>query len=336
MQRHSNFWLSCFSVLLATALSNMAIADAQEFSSKCVASIEKATGKYAVCLLAARSRFTLNQQEDSLERKSERCRRTFHAKFRRALRRSGEGKCPTVDVDSIELSTLTYTAQIVADAQEQVPADPVNENALFNQPDNDNTCGIRQLLLAQDELTGNRKYTGDIIDLWRVVRGITTENYPPGTLAGLVGEDMEEKFTKAVPDTYDEGSVTAAHGGPETLPSSAIMASSTLGLRFEKFHLDEASVTNVFGADLIAEEVGLINAYAPGSVVEYRVGPGSLRRLISNPDHYYMIVINNGEHWVGATTRTVNDSVESGPEPSEPKLEGLAEIGVIMEFSLEP
>ena len=110
----------------------------------------------------------------------------------------------------------------------------------------------------------------------------------------------------------------------------------TRSLRFEKFYLDEASVTGVFGAGLVRAEVDRVEAYAPGSVVEYRVSPENLRTVISNPDHYYMIVINQGQHWVGATTRTVNDSVDSGPEPSVPELERLAEIGIIMEFSLAP
>lgn len=336
MRRCSTFGFLCFTVLFGTALSSLAIADVKDSSSKCAAAIEKAAGKHAACLLAARSGFTLNRQEDSLKTKMDRCHKSFDSRFRRALRKSGEEHCSTIDSKSIEQATLIYTAHIVSNAQGKMLAVSANENDLFNQPDDDNTCGIRQLLLAQDELTGNQRYTGDILALWRDVRAITLENYPPGTLARLIGVDEEPKFTRALPETYDVPSVEAAEGGPETLPSSAITAASTLGLRFERFYLDRENVSKKFGSALVDQEVSLVEAFAQGSVVDYQVGKQNLSELISNPNHYYMIVINKGTHWVGATTRTVNDSLATGPVPSEPELDSLQEFGIIMEFSLQP
>ncbi|MEE3327568.1 MAG: hypothetical protein VX252_09550 [Myxococcota bacterium] len=337
MRRHSNFGLTYFFVFLGMVLSSMAMAGAQDSSSRCAAAIEKAAGKNASCLLFARSRFSLNQNEESLETKLELCHQSFLSQFRRALRKNGEENCPTVDAHLIEKATLSYVAQIVADIENPDSADSTNENDLFNQPDSDdNTCGIRQLLLAQDELTGNHRYTGDILALWRAVRGFTLKNYPLGDLAGLVGDAGEERFTRPIPDAYDILSVKAAQGGPETLPSSAIMASSLLGLRFEKFYLDRANAADEFTEGLVEAEVDRIQAYAPGSVVDFEVGRESLSDVVSNPEHYYMIVVNGGDHWVGATTRTVNDSLDPGSVASEPALENLDNFGIIMEFSLAP
>ena len=338
MRPHANLLMSCVYLLTSMALPSMAMADAPDPAEECDAAIMRASVKNTSCLMLAHSRFVRNEKAHILEAKKDLCHRNFRERFSRALKRNGEENCTKADPDQLEQISYLYYSQVVGDTLDD-PSDPVVEDLLFGQPGNDNTCGIRQLLLAQDELTGARRFRGDILAVWTAVRAKTLENYPPGTLDALSDDTLlwdEDLFTKALPATYDPQAVDAAGGGPQTLPSSAIMVASTLGLQFEKLHIDEAAVGGIFGDALVAEEKSKIETEFPGSVVEYSVENDRLVDVVSDPEHYYMIVVYNGGHWIGATTRHVSDSASHGRVPSDPTLEGLEPSGIIMEFSLAP
>ncbi|NOQ31594.1 MAG: hypothetical protein GQ570_10780 [Helicobacteraceae bacterium] len=194
-------------------------------------------------------------------------------------------------------------------------------NDLFNQPDNDDTCGIRQVLFCKDVLNKNYSYRGDILPVWTQMRTAQLTNYSASSLPA--------NFSYDVPTVYTHTAVLAVNGGPESLPSSVVEIAPSLGLKLVNLYVDKSAVQTMF--PMVDTEITLIDKFASVTTKSYSVS-SNVSEVITNPNSYYMIVINNGTHWIGATTTTIYNSLNAHKQPYDEKYLNSVEFGVIMEF----
>jgi hypothetical protein len=202
---------------------------------------------------------------------------------------------------------------------------PIVRNDLFAQPANDNTCGIRQTLLAERVLASDRDYTGDIVAMWKRINQDTRDNYPNGIPSTDPIDALAERWiTKPIPEVYDQAAVAAANGGPETLPSAILHALKEDGFELVRFYIDEDAVDAAFQLEALrTDEVGLFTTVFPEAVqVNIDVGaepqtPDALQtlrsELIQGENSYYIVIVNGGAHWIGLTRDQIFNSLADGP-----------------------
>jgi hypothetical protein len=203
---------------------------------------------------------------------------------------------------------------------------PTVRNDLFAQPDNDNTCGIRQTLLTHKVLQGDSDYFDDILAMWRRINEDTRQSYPDGIPSADPIELLNTRFmTQPLPEVYTQAAVEGVEGGPQTLPSAILHSLKEDGFELVRFYLDEDSVDAAFQVlALVDEEVELITETFPQAErVNIDVGaeeqqtPALLQalrtQLITNADSYYIVIVNGGSHWIGVTPDKVFNSIAAGP-----------------------
>ncbi|NOQ31710.1 MAG: hypothetical protein GQ570_11365 [Helicobacteraceae bacterium] len=192
---------------------------------------------------------------------------------------------------------------------------------LFNQPDNDDTCGIRQLLFCKEILHQNYSYRGDIIPVWSAMRTAQLSNY--------TADSLPANFSYDVPTLYTHAAVLSVNGGPESLPSSVVEIAPTQGVKLVNMYVDKSAVETMF--PMVNNEILLIDKFASIKSTTYSI-KSNISDIITNPNSYYMIVINGGTHWIGATTTTIYNSLDAHKKPYDENYLNSVEFGVIMEF----
>ena len=197
---------------------------------------------------------------------------------------------------------------------------PEVRNNLFEQPaDNgDNTCGIRQTLLAQKVLDSDTDYYADILAMWKRINADTYENYPNGVPNGDSVDALTERFeTTPLPTVYTEAEVDAVDGGPQTLPSSILDIFKEDGYKMVRYYIDEDAIDDAFIiTSLVDDEIDFfIQRFPAAQRVDINISdPDSdFRAMFSNVNSYYIVVVNEGAHWIGVTPSSVYDSLTSGP-----------------------
>lgn len=191
-------------------------------------------------------------------------------------------------------------------------------NDLFNQPQNDGdaTCGIRQTLISQKVLIANTDYTADILAMWERIYAQTMTDYPHGMPKNEPDVQLTQLFERALPEVYTEDAVRAANGGPLTPPSSILNNLKEDGYSMVRYYVDEQALFTIFGSDFVTDELSLFAQEfpsAPRVAVDASAESATLRALFTQPDSYYIVVVNEGMHWIGVTATTVYDSLGSGP-----------------------
>lgn len=194
-------------------------------------------------------------------------------------------------------------------------APPAVQNNLFSQPtDNgDSTCGIRQTLIAQKVLANNADFYGDILAMWKLIYAQTLTNYPDG----MPTDELTDMFEKPLPAVYTEAAVAAAKGGPLTPPSSILSVLKANGYRMARYYIDQDALKGFFGADFVEDELAIFAMVFPDAEklpVDAAASPASLRTMFTNEGSYYIIVVNDGAHWIGVTADTVYDSLGAAPD----------------------
>lgn len=220
----------------------------------------------------------------------------------------------------VTLGLLTLAGSMIAacGGVDEIPT--TVRNNLFEQPgENDNTCGVRQTLLAQKVLGGSTDYFDDILSMWKRINSDARENYPQGLPRENPIDEYSERFVTApLPSVYAEAELAAVEGGPETLPSSILKVLREDGYVFERYYLDEPAVTSIFGADLLRNELESFVQIFP-EVEREDVDIASktdmqLRAMLTNPGSYYITIVNDGDHWIGVTPDAVFDSLAAEPK----------------------
>ena len=200
-------------------------------------------------------------------------------------------------------------------------------NNLFSQPgDNgDNTCGIRQLLLAKHVLSNaGAVYIGDILPVWLDANTFMAEEYEISSLP--------PPYQYQVPSIYTYAAVAAESGGPRNLVSNVIKEAETnLGMQAVMVYVWIDKVEPLFGPALLADEVHYISSM--GVPIEYINGPMAQSQF--EPGYYYMIVINDGNHWIGTTNQITYNSLNLGPVPYDAAQVEDAFAGVIVKYALQ-
>jgi hypothetical protein len=189
-------------------------------------------------------------------------------------------------------------------------------NNLFSQPPTlDSTCGVRQLLLAEKVLQNDDRYFADVFNTWKKVYEQTQLNYPNGIPADAPIEELTARFQTPLPPAYDIGSVEAADGGPQSLPSSVLSLLKENGLQLTRYFIDEASGVQLFPEALIQSEIALWEKMFPNARrVDIVPAPAAeLREHFREPSSYYIVLIHDGAHWIGVTSSTVYDSLDVSP-----------------------
>jgi len=187
-------------------------------------------------------------------------------------------------------------------------------NDLFLQPttNGDNTCGIRQTLIAQKVLINNADLYGDILAMWQLIYAQTNLNYP----AGLPSRELDSLFRTPLPTVYTEAAVAAAHGGPRTPPSSILNVLKATGYRMERYYIDRDRMDLQFTPAFVEAELAIFATAFPDAetqVVDAAASPASLRSLFTNEGSYYIVVVNGGQHWIGVTADTIYNSLGTAP-----------------------
>ena len=208
------------------------------------------------------------------------------------------------------------------------------ENDLFNQPpDTDSSCGIRQLLLMQQVLSGG-PFVGDIAGAWQAAAAATAANYH-GDIPARPG--LAALFLKPAPVAYTPADVAAVDTGPQTLPSSMVqVVADTSDDELVRVYVDRARMAAIFGATLFDREQELLEQIFPNvRVVEIQADDRDARgwrRYFDNNGSYYAAAVNNAQHWVGFTSRAFYDSSAAGPSDS-PGLGSYSFAGLVLEFA---
>jgi len=187
-------------------------------------------------------------------------------------------------------------------------------NDMFNQPttNNDNTCGIRQTLIAKKVLTNNADFYGDILAMWQLIYAQTQLNYP----AGLPVSELDQYFLISPPTVYTPAGVKAANGGPRTPPSSILNVLKATGYRMERYYIDQDEMDQHFTSAFVDAELAIFATAFPDAesqVVDAAASPASLRSLFTNEGSYYIVVVNDGNHWIGVTADTIYNSLGTAP-----------------------
>ena len=187
-------------------------------------------------------------------------------------------------------------------------------NNLFSQPSTyaDNTCGIRQTLIAQKVLTNNADFYGDILAMWQLIYAQTHADYP----AGMPSRELNQAFLTALPTVYTQAAVEAAHGGPRTPPSSILNVLKVNGYRMERYYIDQDNMERQFTSAFVEAELAIFATAFPDAetqVVDAAASPASLRSLFTNEGSYYIVVVNDGRHWIGVTADTIYNSLGAAP-----------------------
>jgi len=202
-------------------------------------------------------------------------------------------------------------------------------NNLFSQPsdNNDNSCGIRQLLIAKHVLNNaSGRYIDDILPVWTGANTIMKNEY--GSIFDLLPDD----YKNDLPSIYTYQAVEAVDGGPRNLASNVIAeGESSLGLHVVKAYINKNQLKQLFGA-LYDEEISKIEAL--GVPIEYINAPMTQNQFESGS--YYMVVVNNGNHWVGTTNQITYNSEESKPIPYNSQLIEQNFSGAIFQYQLAP
>ena len=192
------------------------------------------------------------------------------------------------------------------------------ENNLFSQPQNDgdSTCGIRQTLISQKVLAGSDTFYTDILAMWRNIYAQTLANYPNGVPKKQPTTELTQMFEKPLPTVYTEASVKVAHGGPFTPPSSILNVLKDNGYQMVQYYIDEPALTHLFGDDFLGDELATFSHIFPQAQridIDASISPKTLRSRFSNTERYYIVVVNDGRHWIGVTPTTVYDSLAIAP-----------------------
>jgi len=207
-----------------------------------------------------------------------------------------------------------------------------SEDKLFEQPDNDDTCGIRQILIAKHVLYQNQPpYEGNILPLWKLDYNIFCRDY-----SDLLSQSpIDPIFTKlmlldSLPAEYTPQAVSAVNGGPTTMSSSLIKASQqSLGTKCVKVYANKNSILSIVGKTIYNREIKLIEEL--GIDIIYINSPFTQEKF-NNPKSYYVLWINNGEHWIGTTKQFTYDSLKTGPTLYNPNEVEDNFSGLIIEF----
>lgn len=196
--------------------------------------------------------------------------------------------------------------------------DSTVQNNLFSQPgDNgDATCGIRQTLISQKVLIGSKDFYDDILAMWQRIYDQTMTDYPDGMPQNMPDEQLTELFEKPLPDVYTEDAVRSANGGPLTPPSSILKVIEENGYILVQYYIDENALFEHFGTDFVKDELLIFAEVFPDAYaieIDASASPEILRATFSDPESYYIAVVNGGMHWIGLTPTTVYDSLGTAP-----------------------
>ncbi len=196
---------------------------------------------------------------------------------------------------------------------------------LFNQPmQNDNSCGIRQTLIAAHILKNGRSgaFMGDIISTWNFYDDIFHREYDK--FLNTETCNLPYLFTNKVPANESPEARASVNGGPFTLPSGLIKTAQwQQKLKAVKVYLYKPLLSDFFSSFYVTAETTIIDnevrlmknfdieiiyLQAPLNKDNF---PGTTE---ANPDKkYYQILVNDGQHWIGTTTTTTYDSLTNGP-----------------------
>ena len=195
---------------------------------------------------------------------------------------------------------------------------PTVRNNLFNQPtDNgDSTCGVRQTLISQKILIRNDDFYADILAMWKHIYAQTMSDYPNGIPKKIPDVQLTEMFEKPLPDVYTKAAIKVAQGGPFTPPSSILNVLKKNDYKMVQYYIDENALVGFFGADFVNDELSIFGQVFPeAKMININASTSSaiLRATFNSPESYYIVVVNEGIHWIGLTITTVYDSLATAP-----------------------
>jgi hypothetical protein len=191
-------------------------------------------------------------------------------------------------------------------------------NNLFSQPtDNgDSTCGVRQTLISQKVLLGKDFFYSDILEMWKRIYEHTMTEYPNGIPKETPNVQLTKLFERPLPDIYTEAAVKAAQGGPLAPPSSILNVLEEDGYKIVQYYIDKNALINLFGSGFVNDEVSIFSQVAPEAHminIDASTSSAVLRSTFNSPESYYMVLVNEGMHWIGLTGTTVYDSLATAP-----------------------
>ena len=99
---------------------------------------------------------------------------------------------------------------------------------------------------------------------------------------------------------------------------SRLRESDGLGdfLRDHQYYIDENALVGFFGVDFVDDELSIFGQVFPEANViniDASTSPAVLRATFNSLQSYYVVVVNEGMHWIGLTETTVYDFLATAP-----------------------
>jgi hypothetical protein len=216
---------------------------------------------------------------------------------------------------------------------------------LFNQPmQNDNSCGIRQTLIAAHVLKheNSGSFTGNIINTWNFYNEIFHRDF--NEYLGKESCNLPSLFTNNVPKNETAPARARVNGGPMTLPSGLVQtAQGQQGLKAVKIYLYKPLLDAFFGSFYVTEEISLldneIELFKDLGVEIVTLQSKLSRDNFPSPTNarnkYFQLLINDGQHWIGTTNTTTYDSLTNGPVNFDAKKVFDAFAGIMIEYEYQ-
>ena len=219
----------------------------------------------------------------------------------------------------------------------------INVN-LFQQPEqNDNSCGIRQTLIAAHVLKQENtdSFTGDIISTWNFYDNIFHREY--NKYLRTESCNIPSLFTNNVPANETSVARAKTNGGPMTLPSALIQtAQGQQSIKAVKIYLYEPLLEEFFDSFYITPNISLLD-YEVQLLKDIGIETITMQEKLCKENFpspnsgkkYFQLLINNGQHWIGTTTTTTYDSLTNGPVNFDPKKVFDDFAGIMIEYEYQ-